>query len=507
MTGSHLADKDRRFLGTGITFDDILLLPCKSDVLPAEVATATQLTQRIKLNIPLISAAMDTVTESRLAIALAQEGGIGIIHRNMKAEDQAREVVKVKRSASGVITGPVTLTPEHTIAEAKTLMTNQNISGIPIVEHEAEDPPGVARKNGRVVGILTKRDLRFQTNNVMRIKDVMTRELVTARPGTGLEQAQEILHKNKVEKLLLVDPSGRLAGLITIKDIDKILRFPHACRDEKGRLRAGAAVGVHDEARVEALLKAGVDVLVVDTAHGHSSRVIDTVKWIKKTHPNTDVIAGNVATSDGAKALADAGADAVKVGVGPGSICTTRVVSGVGVPQVTAILEACNGLSGRECKIISDGGIKFSGDIVKALAVGAHSVMIGGLFAGTDESPGRVVLYRGRQFKEYRGMGSLGAMVDGGAARYGQEGATPDKLVPEGIEGRVPYTGAVAAHLYQLVGGLRAGMGYLGAESIQELPVKARFIRQTSAGLRESHPHDVQITQEAPNYRIEEDYE
>ena len=506
MEEQNITGNDPRFMGTAITFDDVLLLPGKSDVLPADVRTATQITPRIRLHIPVLSSAMDTVTESRLAIAIAQEGGIGIIHRNMKPEDQAREVVKVKRSASGVITGPVTLTPEHSIAEAKTLMTNQNISGIPIVEHEADDPPGVARKNGRVVGILTKRDLRFQSNNVMKIKDVMTRTLVTARPGTGLEQAQEILHKNKVEKLLLVDDSGRLAGLITIKDIDKILRFPYASRDEKGRLRVGAAVGVHDEPRVEALLKAGVDVLVVDTAHGHSARVIETVKWLKKSHPQAEVVAGNVATADGAQALGDAGVDAVKVGVGPGSICTTRVVSGVGVPQITAILNACSGLSGLpNCRVISDGGIKFSGDIVKALAAGANATMIGGLFAGTDESPGRVVLYRGRQFKVYRGMGSLGAMVEGGAARYGQEDAAPDKLVPEGIEGRVPYTGPLAAFLYQLVGGLRAGMGYIGAKTIDELPVKARFVRQTSAGLRESHPHDVQITQEAPNYRIEDD--
>ena len=507
MTKGNAADGDSRFVGTGITFDDLLLLPGLSDVLPADVDTATQLTRKIRLNIPVISSAMDTVTESRLAIAIAQEGGLGIIHRNLKPEDQAREVVKVKRSASGVITGPVTLTPEHTIAEAKTLMANQHISGIPIVEHDPTDPPGVARKNGRVVGILTKRDLRFQRNNVLKINDVMTRQLVTARPGTSLEQAQEILHKAKVEKLLLVDDGGRLAGLITIKDIDKILRFPRACRDEKGRLRVGAAVGVHDEARVEALLKAGVDVLVVDTAHGHSTRVLDTVKWLKKAYTGTEVIAGNVATADGARALASAGADAVKVGVGPGSICTTRVVSGVGVPQITAVLEACAGVAGSGCRIISDGGIKFSGDMVKALAAGAHAVMIGNLFAGTDESPGRIVLYKGRQFKAYRGMGSLGAMVEGGASRYGQEGNAPDKLVPEGIEGRVPYTGPLAAFLYQLVGGLRAGMGYLGAANIPEIAQKARFMRQSSAGLRESHPHDVQITQEAPNYRVDEEYD
>ena len=507
MDRDDAIERDIRFAGMGITFDDVILLPCKSDVLPAEANTATQLTKRIRLNIPVISAAMDTVTESRLAIAIAQEGGLGVIHRNLKPEDQAREVVKVKRSASGVITGPVTLTPEHTIAEAKTLMANQNISGIPVVEHELNDPPGVARKNGRVVGILTKRDLRFQRNNVLRIKDVMTRTLITAKPGTGLEAAQEILHKNKVEKLLLVDDQGRLAGLITIKDIDKILRYPLACRDEKGRLCVGAAVGVNDEARVEALLKAGVDILVVDTAHGHSSRVIETVKWIKKKHPTAEVIAGNVATADGAKALADAGADVVKAGVGPGSICTTRVVSGVGVPQMTAVLDGIAGLAGTGCRLISDGGIKFSGDIVKALAAGANAVMIGNLFAGTDESPGQLILYKGRQYKTYRGMGSLSAMIDGGASRYGQTGAAPDKLVPEGIEGRVPYTGPLATFLYQLVGGLRAGMGYIGASTIQELPTKARFMRQSPAGLRESHPHDVQITQEAPNYRVEEEYD
>ena len=503
-TPNSAYDRDARFAGLGITFDDILLLPAQSDVVPAEVNTSSQLTTKIRLHIPLLSSAMDTVTESRLAIAIAQEGGLGVIHRNMKPEDQAREVVKVKRSASGIITGALTLTPDHTIAEAKTLMANQNISGIPIVEPEAGDPPGVARKNGKVVGILTKRDLRFQVDNMARIKAVMTTKLVTAPPGTSLEAAQNILHKNKVEKLLLVDETGRLAGLITIKDIDKTLRFPYACRDEKGRLRVGAAVGTHDEARIEALIKAGVDALVVDTAHGHSGRVIETVKWIKKGHPNTDVIAGNIATADGARALADAGADAVKAGVGPGSICTTRIVSGVGVPQITAILEALAGLKGSSCARISDGGIKYSGDIVKAMAAGASAVMIGSLFAGTDESPGQVVLYKGRQYKVYRGMGSLGAMMVGSAARYGQEGAAPEKLVPEGIEGRVAYTGPLAAFLYQLVGGLRAGMGYLGAQTIEELPKRARFIRQTSAGLRESHPHDIQITTEAPNYRVEE---
>ena len=502
MSSPH--DRDSRFVGLGITFDDVLLLPAKSDVVPNEVETATQLTHKIRLNIPILSSAMDTVTESRLAIAIAQEGGLGIIHRNLKPEDQAREVSKVKRSASGEITGALTLTPEHTIAEAQTLMQNQKNTGIPIVDHEAGDPRGVSRMTGRVVGILSKRDLRFQVNNMARIREVMTTKLVTAKPGTGLEEAQSILHKNKVEKLLLVDDGGRLAGLITIKDIDKTLRFPYASRDDKGRLRAGAAVGTHDEARIDALIKAGVDVLVVDTAHGHSTRVIETVKWIKKTYPTTEVIAGNIATAEGARALAEAGADAVKAGVGPGSICTTRIVSGVGVPQITAILEALDGLKGTHCRVISDGGIKYSGDIVKAMAIGAHAVMIGGLFAGTDESPGRVVLWKGRQYKAYRGMGSLGAMVEGGAARYGQEGTAKDKLVPEGIEGRVAYTGPLAAFLYQLVGGLRAGMGYLGARTIDEMPKRARFMRQTGSGLRESHPHDIQITTEAPNYRMDE---
>lgn len=495
---------DERFMGDGITFDDILLLPFKSDILPTDADTATNLTPGIRLHIPIISSAMDTVTEARFAIAMAQEGGIGIIHRNLKPDDQAREVMRVKRSASGVITGPVTLTPDHTIAEAKTAMAHHNISGIPIVNHEPGDAPGVARRHGKVVGILTKRDLRFQVNNMARIKDVMSRDLVTAPTNTTLEQAQQILHKNKVEKLLLVDDSGHLSGMITIKDIDKTLRFPDATRDERGRLRVGAAVGVHDEIRVEALITAGVDVLVVDTAHGHSTRVIETVKWLKKKYPQMNVVAGNVATADGARALAEAGADAVKVGVGPGSICTTRVVSGVGVPQITAVLEARKGLKGFNTCLISDGGIKLSGDIVKALAAGADSIMVGSLFAGTEESPGRVVLYKGRQFKAYRGMGSLGAMVEGGAARYGQDGQQPDKLVPEGIEGRVPFTGPLAAYLYQLVGGLRAGMGYLGATKIEEIRKNARFVRQSSAGLRESHPHDIQITSEAPNYRVEE---
>jgi IMP dehydrogenase len=496
---------DQRFLEMGITFDDVLLLPAESRILPREADTSTRLTRRIRLNLPIVSAAMDTVTESRLAIAIAQEGGIGIIHRNLSPEDQAREVVKVKRSASGVITGPVTLTPDHTIADARRLMDMNNISGVPIVESSgAEVAAKSAKQRPMVVGILTKRDLRFQADDQRKIREVMTRQLVTAPYGTSLDQAQEILNRNKVEKLLLVDDEGRLAGMITIKDIDKMLRYPHACRDERGRLRAGAAVGPNDEKRVAALLEAGVDVLVVDTAHGHSVRVVDTVKWLKCSHPGVEVIAGNVATADGARALAEAGADAVKVGVGPGSICTTRIIAGVGVPQVTAILNAVRGVKGLDVPVVADGGIKFSGDLVKALAAGADTVMIGNLFAGTEEAPGQLVIFRGRTFKAYRGMGSLGAMVGGSAARYAQEGAPREKLVPEGIEGRVPYKGSMADFLYQLVGGLRAGMGYLGAATIPEMRAKARFIRQSAAGLRESHPHDIQIVAEAPNYRIEQ---
>ncbi|MBE7462964.1 MAG: IMP dehydrogenase [Planctomycetes bacterium] len=503
---AHGEPEDSRFLGLGITFDDVLLLPSESNLLPREANTSTQLTKRIRLNIPILSAAMDTVTEARLAIALAQEGGMGIVHRNLSPDDQAREVVKVKRSASGVITGPVTLTTEHSIADARLIMEKNNISGIPIVESSGPEIQALsAKQRPMVVGILTKRDLRFQTDNLKKIREVMTRSLVTAPYGTSLEQAKEILQRNKVEKLLLVDQDARLQGMITIKDIDKTLQYPHACRDEKGRLRVGAAVGVGDFARCDKLVEAGVDVLCVDTAHGHSKRVVESVRELKKRYGDLDVIAGNVATADGAKALADAGADAVKVGVGPGSICTTRVIAGVGVPQITALLNALQGLKGHGIPAISDGGVKFSGDIVKALAVGAQCVMIGNLFAGTDESPGKVVIYRGRTFKVYRGMGSLGAMVEGGAQRYGQEGSKADEMVPEGIEGRVAYKGTLARYLYQLVGGLRAGMGYLGARKISELPERARFIRQTAAGLRESHPHDIQITSEAPNYSVDDD--
>ncbi len=485
------SEKCDRFVGHGMTFDDVLLLPARSSILPKDADTSTWLTRSIRLNIPFVSAAMDTVTESRMAIALAQEGGIGIIHRNMPIERQAREVVKVKRSASGVITDPVTLSPNHTVGEARKLMGAHNINGIPIVE------------KGRLVGILTGRDLRFQPDDSLRIGDVMTKEpLVTAPPGTSLEEAQEILRSKKVEKLLLVDDDGRLAGMITIKDINKTLRYPMACKDDKGRLRVGAAVGVADDDRVAALVEAGVDVIAVDTAHGHSTRVIEAVGRIKKKH-DIQVIAGNVATGEATRELIDAGADAVKVGVGPGSICTTRVIAGVGVPQITAIRMAAAAAEKSRTPIVADGGIRYSGDVVKAIAMGAHSVMIGSLFAGTDESPGEMVIYKGRSFKVYRGMGSLGAMIEGSAGRYAQEGARPDKLVPEGIEGRVPYKGPIAEFLYQLVGGLKAGMGYVGAANIEELRTKPKFITISPAGLRESHPHDVLITREAPNYRLE----
>lgn len=499
---SNAASSDPRRAPTALTYDDVLLLPRESAVLPREVDTSTQFTKRLRLQIPLLSAAMDTVTEGKLAIAMAREGGLGVIHRNLAPTEQAREVRKVKRSASGVITGPVTLTPGNTIAEAKKVMARHNISGIPIVEPDAA---GRASQNGRVVGILTRRDLRFQDDGSAKVKDVMTTELVTAPPGTELREAQQILHCNKVEKLLLVDEEGCLTGLITIKDIDMIHHYPNAARDEKGRLLVGAAVGPGDDERVEKLVEAGVDVLVVDTAHGHSKRVIEMVRKVKKTFDEVEVVAGNIATADGARTLADAGVDAVKIGVGPGSICTTRIVAGVGVPQLTAVAEAADGVKGYDVPLIADGGVKHSGDIVKALAAGAQTVMLGNLLAGTEEAPGRLILYKGRSYKAYRGMGSIGAMAEGSAARYGQEGAPADKLVPEGIEGRIPYSGLLADFLQQLVGGLRSGMGYLGAATVAELPGRARFIRQSPAGRKESHPHDIYITQEAPNYRIGEE--
>jgi IMP dehydrogenase len=482
----------------GITFDDVLLEPGYSEVVPKDVDVRTSLTRHIRLNIPVLSSPMDTVTESELAIALAQEGGFGVIHKNLSIQAQTREVDKVKRSENGVISDPVTLPPDETVQTAKKLMEAHHISGVPITV------------NGMLKGILTRRDLRFLTDNAQKIAEVMTKDnLVTAKENTTLEEAERILTENKVEKLLLVDDHYRLKGLITIKDIDKMVNFPNACKDARGRLRVGAAVGVLDFERADSLIQAGVDVLVVDSAHGHSRNVINTVKELKKRY-QIDVIAGNIATVEGAKALAEAGADAVKCGIGPGSICTTRVVSGVGVPQLSAIASAVKALKGTNIPIIADGGIRYSGDITKALAAGAHSVMIGGLFAGLAESPGQTILYKGRTFKAYRGMGSLGAMMSGSGDRYNQPrdaAATGNgKLVPEGVEGRVPYKGPLAPFLYQLVGGLRAGMGYCGTQTLEELRTRARFIQVSPASVQESHPHDILITQEAPNYSSRDEY-
>ncbi len=471
----------------GITFDDVLLEPAYSDIVPREVDVRTQLTRNIRLNLPILSSPMDTVTESDLAIALAQEGGIGIIHKNLSIPDQTREVDKAKRSENGIITDPITLPPDESVGTARRIMEQHKISGVPVTV------------NGYLKGILTRRDLRFLTDNNQRIAEVMTRDnLVTAAENTTLEAAEQILTKNKVEKLLLVDDNYKLRGLITIKDIDKLANFPNACKDHRGRLRVGAAVGVHDFERADSLIRAGVDVLVVDSAHGHSANVVETVSEIKRRF-SIDVIAGNVATSEGARALMEAGADAVKVGLGPGSICTTRVISGVGVPQVTAVFQAAKGVGGA-VPVIADGGIRYSGDIVKALAAGAHSVMLGSLLAGLAESPGQTIIYKGRSFKIYRGMGSLGAMVAGSKDRYRQAEGQRDKLVPEGVEGRVPYKGPLAPFIYQLVGGLRAGMGYCGTRNIEELRTRTRFIMVSAASVQESHPHDIAITQEAPNY-------
>lgn len=473
----------------GITFDDVLLIPAKSSVVPKDVDTSAQLTRRIRLRIPLVSASMDTVTETRLAIALAQEGGLGIIHKNLSARDQAREVAKVKRSENGIINDPITLPPDESTATARKVMQEQNVSGFPIVESD-----------GTLVGILTKRDMKFVTDD-RPIREVMTRDnLVTAPPNTTLDRAQDILSKAKLEKLLLVE-GGKLAGLITMADIDKTRAFPHSCKDERGRLRVGAAVGVLDFDRVEALIAADVDVISIDTAHGHSENVIKTIEGIKSKH-DIDVIAGNIATAAAAGDLIAAGADAVKVGIGPGAICTTRVISGVGVPQITAVREVDKVAAKKGIPVIADGGIRLSGDITKAIAAGASVVMLGSLLAGLDESPGRLVLYRGRRFKVYRGMGSLGAMVKGSADRYGQQNATRDKLVPEGVEGRVPYRGGLSEYVYQLVGGLRAGMGYCGCPTIDELRQRGKFIRVSAATLAENHPHDITITQESPNYSL-----
>ncbi|AEG14779.1 inosine-5'-monophosphate dehydrogenase [Desulfofundulus kuznetsovii DSM 6115] len=480
-----------KFAKFGLTFDDVLLVPAKSEVLPGEVDTTTYLTRDIKLNIPLMSAAMDTVTESRMAIAIAREGGIGVIHKNMSIERQALEVDRVKRSEHGVISDPIFLSPESPISEALLLMERYRISGVPITV------------NGKLVGILTNRDLRFERDFSKPVGEVMTKDnLVTAPVGTTLEQAKEILRRHKVEKLPIVDEDFNLRGLITIKDIEKARQYPLSAKDKKGRLLVAAAVGVSadTEERADALVRAGVDAIVVDTAHGHSKGVLETVARIKRKYPEVAVIAGNVATAEGTRDLIRAGADAVKVGIGPGSICTTRVVAGAGVPQITAIYECAREAMAHNTPIIADGGIKYSGDITKAIAAGADVVMIGSLFAGTEESPGEIEIYQGRSYKVYRGMGSLGAMKEGSSDRYFQEHQL--KLVPEGVEGRVPYRGPLSETVFQLIGGLRAGMGYCGCRNIQELKTKTRFMRITPAGLRESHPHDVVITKEAPNYSL-----
>ncbi|MFM9024367.1 MAG: IMP dehydrogenase [Planctomycetaceae bacterium] len=484
---------DGKIVATGITFDDVLLLPRRSAVVPTEVDVATRLTRNIGLNIPVVSSPMDTVTESEMAIALAQEGGLGVIHKNLPVERQAEEVDKVKRSANGIIMDPVTLPPSATVARAREVMDQHNISGVPITT-----------EGRRLAGIITRRDLRFLDSGETPIAEIMTKSgLVTATGTVSLDEAEKILMANKVEKLLLVDARGLLTGLITIKDIDMMKRFPNACKDRQGRLRVGAAVGVFDEERAESLIAKGVDVLVVDSAHGHSANVIDTVVAIKRRW-EIEVVAGNVATREGCRDLIAAGADGVKVGIGPGSICTTRVISGVGVPQITAVWDAAQEAARAGVPVIADGGIRYSGDITKAIAAGAHCCMIGGLLAGVAESPGQTVLYQGRTFKAYRGMGSLGAMVQGSSERYRQGGRGGDKLVPEGVEGRVPFKGPLSMFVYQLVGGLRAGMGYCGTRTIEELRNDSRFIQVSAAAVRESHPHDIAITHEAPNYSAAE---
>lgn len=488
VTDGMLEDRLRECL----TFDDVLLVPAYSEVLPTEVDVRSRLTAAIPLRVPLISAAMDSVTEARAAIAMARCGGLGIIHKNLAPADQAREVERVKRAESGLITAPITATADQPLREALALMHEHDISGVPVVDGER-----------RPVGILTSRDMRFAQNLDQPVSALMTKDLVTVPPGTSNERAKELLHQHRIEKLLVVGGEGKLVGLITIKDLLQADSHPDANKDEQGRLRAGAAVGpgADRDARVEALVAAGVDVVVVDTAHGHSLGVLDAVRAIKRRHPRLQIVAGNVATADATRALIDAGVDAVKVGIGPGSICTTRVVAGVGVPQITAIADCVEAAEPHGVPIIADGGVKLSGDVTKAIAAGASCVMIGSLFAGTDEAPGELVLYQGRSYKVYRGMGSIGAMRRGSKDRYGQGGAADEKLVPEGIEGRVPYRGSLSAIVYQLVGGLRSGMGYTGSRTIDELRQNARFVRITSQGLRESHVHDVIVTEEAPNYR------
>ncbi|HVR14954.1 MAG TPA: IMP dehydrogenase [Candidatus Limnocylindrales bacterium] len=486
---------EQEVLPVGLTFDDVLLIPAESSVLPRDIDVSTRLTERITLNIPLVSAAMDTVTESKTAIAMAQEGGLGIVHRNLSVWAQAGEVEKVKKFESGMITDPITVAPDQKISDAQEIMNKYRISGLPVT------------KNGKLVGILTNRDLRFEKRHDRPVSEVMTKEnLVTVKLGVGLDEAKELLHQHRIEKLLVVDDRFELKGLITVKDIEKKIQYPNASKDERGRLRVGAAVGVGSdwEERVEALVRTGVDLIAVDTAHGHSKNVLDVIGQIRRRYPDLEISGGNVATAEGTTALIEAGVNVVKVGVGPGSICTTRVVSGVGVPQITAIGSCAKAAARHNVPIIADGGIKYSGDITKALAAGAASVMIGSLFAGTEESPGETILYQGRTYKAYRGMGSIGAMGQGSRDRYGQADVMDsNKLVPEGIEGQVPYKGSLSFNIHQLVGGLRAGMGYLGCKNVTALHSKAKFMQITSASLREGHVHDVFITKEAPNYRVE----
>ncbi|HSV83905.1 MAG TPA: IMP dehydrogenase [Ramlibacter sp.] len=488
-----------RLLGKALTFDDVLLVPAFSQVLPKDTSLATRLSRNITLNLPLVAAAMDTVTEARLAIAIAQEGGMGIVHKNLTPQQQAAEVSRVKRYESGVLRDPVVITPQHTVRQVLALQEQLGISGFPVIDA------------GRVVGIVTGRDLRFETRYDVPVNQIMTprEKLITVQEGTSLVDAKALLNKHRLERLLVVNDAFELKGLITVKDITKQTSFPNAARDASGRLRVGAAVGVGEgtEERVEALVKAGADAIVVDTAHGHSKGVIERVRWVKQNYPQVDVIGGNIATGGAARALVEAGADAVKVGIGPGSICTTRIVAGVGVPQITAIDNVATALAGSGVPLIADGGIRYSGDIAKAIAAGANTVMMGGMFAGTEEAPGEIVLFQGRSYKSYRGMGSIGAMQQGSADRYFQEATSTnpnvDKLVPEGIEGRVPYKGSLVTIVYQLAGGVRAAMGYCGCASIEDMRSQAEFVQITAAGMRESHVHDVQITKEAPNYRAD----